>query len=91
MGKDMSSISANELKTRGISAIEAALAHESEVLISVRGKNRFVVMPLEQFHYLRECELEAALAQSKEDLMAGRFVASSPEEHLERIKAGEKK
>jgi len=84
----MSSISANELKTRGISAIEAALAHDSEALISVRGKDRFVVMPLEQFQYLRACELEAALAQTRAELADGRFVASSPEEHLERLKSG---
>lgn len=84
----MSSISANDLKTRGVSAIEAALSHDSEAVISVRGKKRFVVMPIEQFNYLRECELEAALAQSKEDLAAGRFVASSPEMHIERLKSG---
>ena len=84
----MSSISANDLKTRGVSAIEAALAHDSEALISVRGKNSFVVMPIEQFHYLRECELEAALAQTKTDLSEGRFIISSPEEHLQRLKSG---
>ncbi len=82
----MPSISANDLKTRGISAIEAALAHDSEALISVRGKNRFVVMPLEQFQYLRECELEAALAQTRADLAAGRFVASSADDHVQRLK-----
>ena len=84
----MSSISANDLKTRGVSAIEAALAHDSGAVISVRGKNRFVVMPIEQFHYLRECELEAALAQTKSDLSEGRFIISSPEEHLQRLKSG---
>lgn len=85
----MSSISANDLKTRGVSAIEAALANDSEALISVRGKNRFVVMPIEHFQYLRECELEAALAQTKADLSEGRFIASSPEEHLERLQRGD--
>ena len=84
----MSSISANELKTRGVSAIEAALTHGTEALISVRGQNRFVVMPIEQFQYLRECELEAALAQTRSDLAEGRFVTSSPEKHLERVKSG---
>lgn len=84
----MSSITANDLKTRGVSAIEAALTHDSEAVISVRGKTRYVVMPIEQFNYLRECELEAALAQTKEDLASGRFNASSPEEHLERLKTG---
>lgn len=82
----MTSISAHDLKTRGVSAIEAALAHDSEAVISVRGKNRFVVMPLEQFQYLRECEREAALAQTRADLSEGRFITSSPEEHLERLK-----
>ena len=81
----MASISANDLKTRGVSAIEAALADEPEAVISVRGKNRFVVMPIEQFQYLRECELEAALAETRADLAAGRFVKQSPEAHLARL------
>ncbi|GFO63538.1 type II toxin-antitoxin system Phd/YefM family antitoxin [Geomonas paludis] len=85
----MSSISANDLKTRGVAAIEAALTDDSEAIISVRGKTRYVVMPIEHFHYLRECELEAALAQSNDDIAAGRFVVSTPEEHLRRIKEGD--
>lgn len=85
----MSSISANELKTRGVAAIEAALTQDSEAIISVRGKPRYVVMPIEHFHYLRECELEAALAQSNSDIAAGRFEVSTPEEHLKRVKAGD--
>jgi len=83
----MSSISANELKTRGVSAIEAVLSHQPEAVISVRGKERFVVMDMAQYHYLRECELEAALMQTRADLAAGRFVKESAEEHVARLKA----
>ena len=83
----MTSISANDLKIKGIAAIEAALAGQPEALVSVRGKDRFVVMELSHYHYLRECELEAALAQTRADLAAGRFVEESPEEHLKRIEA----
>ena len=43
----MVAISANELKTRGVAAIETALADEPEATISVRGKVRYVVMPVE--------------------------------------------
>lgn len=82
----MSVIDANDLETMGISAIEAALALESEAVIKVCGEIRYVVMPVAQFHYFRKCELEAALAQSRDDLAVGRFTASSPEEHVERIK-----
>ena len=83
----MTSISANDLKTKGVAAIEAALAGQPEAVVSVRGKDRFVVMDLAHYHYLRECELDAALAQTRADLAAGRFVEESPEEHLKRIEA----
>ena len=82
----MTAISANELKTRGIAAIEKALADGPEATISVRGKVRYVVMSVEQFHFLRECELEAALLQTRDDLAAGRAVRESPEAHVERLK-----
>ncbi|MGZ4970679.1 MAG: type II toxin-antitoxin system Phd/YefM family antitoxin [Methylobacter sp.] len=81
----MSSISANDLKTKGVSAIEAELAHQPEAIISVRGKDRFVVMDIAHYHYLRECELEAALAETRADLAAGRFVKESATEHLARL------
>lgn len=87
----MSHISANELKTGGVSAIEAVLSHHPEAIISVRGKERFVVMDLNQYHYLRECELETALAQTKADLAAGRFVKESAESHVARMKAEPKR
>lgn len=83
----MPHISANDLKVKGVVAIEAMLANQSEAIISVRGKERFVVMDMEQYHYLRECELEAALAQTRADLAEGRFVKGSPEEHVARLKA----
>lgn len=83
----MSQISANDLKTKGISAIEAALTDQQEAVVSVRGKDRFVVMDIAHYHYLRECELEAALAQTRADMAAGRFVKESPEAHLARLDA----
>ena len=83
----MEHISANELKTRGVVAIEQALAGTSEVVVSVRGKERFVVMDLAHYHHLRECELEVALAQSRADLAAGRTLRESPEAHLARLKS----
>ena len=82
----MSSLTANDLKIKGISAIETALADRPEAIVSVRGKDRFVVMEIEQYHYLRECELEAALSESRADIAAGRFVKGAPAAHVKRIK-----
>lgn len=83
----MSHLSANDLKTRGVSAIEAALADHSEAIISVRSKDRFVVMDMAQYHYLRECELDAAIAASKTDVAAGRYKIQTPQEHVDEIMA----
>lgn len=81
----MSSITANQLKTQGVSAITEALANAPEARVSVRGKDRFVVMDIEHYNYLRECELTAALAESQADIAAGRFVQESVEAHMQRL------
>ena len=83
----MNHISANDLKTKGISAIELALSDAPEAIVSVRGKDRFVVMEVAQYEYLRGCELDAALAQTRADLAAGRVVQESPQAHLDRLDA----
>lgn len=68
-------------------AIEELLTTQPEAIISVRGKERFVVMDVAHYHYLRECELDAALAQSQADMAAGRYVQQSAEEHVARLDA----
>ena len=81
----MTRISANDLKTKGVAAIVAMLADHSEAIVSVRGKDRFVVMEIAQYNYLRKCELEAALAETRADLAAGRLVQESAEAHVSRL------
>lgn len=81
----MPHISANDLKIKGVAAIEAALSQAPEAIVSVRGKDRFVVMDLAHYQYLRECELDAALAEARADLAAGRFVEESAAAHLARL------
>ena len=83
----MPPLTANDLKTRGVAAIEALLATQPEAIISVRGKERFVVMDVAHYHYLRECELDAALAQSQADMAAGRYVVESVPQHMARLEA----
>ena len=82
----MNDISANDLKMKGVGAIEDALSTQPEAAVTVRGQPRYVVMRQEHYTYLRECELEAALAESKADLDAGRFVKESVEKHIKRLK-----
>jgi hypothetical protein len=83
----MENLNANDLKVRGVAAIEEALNGQTEAIISVRGKQRFVVMEMAHYHYLLECELDAALVQSRADIAAGRFVQETAAEHAARLEA----
>jgi prevent-host-death family protein len=82
----MTVVTANDLKTKGIADIERALQDAQEVVISVRGKPRYVVMDIAHYDYLRECEIAAAWAQTREDVGAGRYRSESADAHLARIR-----
>jgi hypothetical protein len=82
------SIPANLIKTKGVSAFDETISNEGELFISVHGKNKFVVLSIEKYNYLRECELETALLEAKKDLKNGNFNIESVEKHIERIKNG---
>ena len=85
----MSTIPANELKTRGVSAIESALKGAEEAILSVRGREKYVVMSFEHYTHLRTCELEAALHAARSDVQSGRVWIETPEEHIRRLDAME--
>lgn len=82
----MKSVAANELKIRGVASIEQALAQDSEAVISVRGRDRYVVMPIEEYNRLRVCELEAALYETRQQVAAGEFLVESVDEHIARLR-----
>ena len=81
-------ITANELKTKGVSILKKATEKNNEAIISVRGKNKYVVLPFKYYNRLRECELEAALIETKADLKKGRIIRESVKSHMKRIKRG---
>lgn len=81
----MGVITANEIKINGIAALERALENAPDAIISVRGKDRFVVMDIAQYQHLRECELESALREARADVAAGRAVRESPAAHVKRV------
>lgn len=90
----MFAITANDLKIKGIPAIEECLNNQTEAVITVRGKPRYVITTLEHYDHLRDCELEAALQEVKADLAAGRFNTINPNslesdlaDHMARVTA----
>ena len=82
----MNIIAANDLKTKGVVTIGEQLAKDHEAMITVRGKKRFVVMDIDHYNYLRDCELEAAILEAKNDLESGNYIVESIEKHIERLR-----
>lgn len=81
----MATITANELKTKGITAVDAALAAEPTVQITVRGAAKYVVMRCEHYNKLREQELDIAIRESRAEFERGDYVIESVEEHMRRV------
>ena len=78
-------IMANDLKTRGVTLLDEALQQDDEVIISVRGKSKYVVMDLAHYNYLRECELEAALIETHKEIQEGRAKKLTADEHIKAL------
>ncbi len=81
----MQSVTANELKTKGVSAVEERLATEDEVIITVRGQDTYVVMSLEKYARLREYELDIAVQEARADYAAGRVIKENVDDHMKRV------
>ena len=84
----MSTIPANDLKTRGVTVVEERLRESEEVLISVRGKEKYVVMSIDKYARLRDLELDVAIAEARADYDAGRVISESVEDHMKRVTDG---
>ncbi|ADK82492.1 MULTISPECIES: type II toxin-antitoxin system Phd/YefM family antitoxin [Sediminispirochaeta] len=78
-------ITANELKTKGVTIIDEVTSRNNEAIITVRGKNKYVVLSIEEYSQLREYELEAAIKESEEDIKNGRIYDESIDDHMKRI------
>lgn len=84
----INNITANELKVKGVSILEKMISPGNEAIITVRGKDKFVVLAIDDYNHLRDCELEAAIIESKQDIAEGRVKPGTVEEHIKRITNG---
>lgn len=81
----MKTIAANDIKQRGVAALTEALSDNEEIRITVRGKDRYVVMTMEKYNALRELELALAVQEARNDYRAGRIVSRNIDDHMQRI------
>jgi prevent-host-death family protein len=79
-------VSANEVKKRGVSVFDEMLKKFNEIVITFRGKKKFVVMDIERYEELRMKELELAYKEVMEDYKNGDYKVVSAKEHIESLK-----
>ena len=78
-------ITANDLKVKGISAIDEIVSANHGVVVTVRGVEKYIILPIEEYNQMREMELDYAIQETKKEIAEGKFFSGSIEEHLKRI------
>jgi len=78
-------ITANDIKVRGVKAIEEGLKKDDRLSITVRGEVRYIVLTAEDYDQLRLAELEVAYQAVMKDIENGDFVVETAEEHINRL------
>ena len=78
-------ISANEVKTKGVSLFGSLLDKFDELIINVRGKDRYVVIDIERYKEFRKHELDIAYMKTMQDIKEGNYKTQSASEHIKEL------
>ena len=78
-------ITANEVKTNGVSIFGKMLDKSDELIISVRGKDKFVVIDIERYKEFRANELDIAYMKAMKEIEEGKFKTQSADEHIKEL------
>jgi hypothetical protein len=78
-------INANEVKTKGVSMFDGLLEKFDELIINVRGKNKYVVLDIQRYKELRANELDLAYINTKKEIKNGDFKTQDATQHIEEL------
>jgi len=78
-------ISANEVKIKGVSIFENLLNKFDELIINVRGKDKYVVIDIERYKKFRESELDIAYLKAMQDVKTGNYKSQTASEHIKEL------
>ncbi len=66
-------ITASEVKAKGVSLFEKVLDGFNDVIINVRGKDKYCVIPFEEYEEYRAYKLEKAHKEVMKDIEKGDY------------------
>ena len=78
-------ITANEVKKQGVSVFDKMLEKDSELIINVRGKDKFVVLDIERYKEFREYELDIAYMKVMQDIDNKKYKIQTASEHAKEL------
>jgi hypothetical protein len=78
-------INANEVKTKGVSVFDDALKQGDEVVINVRGKNKYVVLGIDRYNDFRESELDITYMCAMQDIKNSNYKTQTVQEHIKEL------
>lgn len=78
-------VSANEVKTKGVSFFGKLLEKADEIVINVRGKNKYVVLDMERYNEFRQNELDLAYIKAMQDVKEGCYKTQTAAEHVKEL------
>ena len=82
----MATITANELKKRGIPLLDGKVGEGEETIITVRGKSKYVIIDIAKYNKYREYELNAAITETRKDISEGNIIIESVDDHIKWLK-----
>ncbi len=66
-------VTANEVKTKGVSIFDYMFEKFNEVVINVRGQNKYCVIPFEEYEEYRAYKLDVAHKKVMQDLKDDKY------------------
>ena len=78
-------VAANALKRKGVSLLDSVVNENDGAIITVRGKEKYIVLKIEDYNRMREQELDRAIAETQADIAAGRFHTDGVDAHIKRV------
>ena len=81
-------ITANEVKTKGVSFFEKIFKKADEIIINVRGKNKYVVLDIDRYNEFRQNELDIAYMKIVQDIEQGKFKIQTASDHVKELMDG---
>ena len=77
-------LSIQDLKRTGFAKLKKLFDNEPDIIVQERGRDACVLVELEHYTHLRNCELEIALIKAREEITKDEFVTGT-KKHIDKL------